>query len=499
MRVLRTSVVAASVAAFLLVLGVFGQARSAHADAKGKKDIQSKIKEAMENYDLLEYEEARKLLNSALTIAKKQKMENDPVVAQVHLALGIVYFAGLQDNDSAKLSFLSAVEIDPKVQIDPAYKTADMAKLLDEARSESGGGSSGGGSSDTGGGGGDIDDIDVGGAEEVDCSTVTGVQHEIIDTAPAGADKPLTAQLGSDVEAAKVAIMYRAQGASDFTEAKMTKKGDCTYVGAIPAAGLKGELVHYYVAAFNGKGKVIAGKGSSGSPNIIEIVGVAAGGGGIPDDDENPLGDKPKGGGGGGSGGGIAGGVTVGPKKPSKVFFNVAVGTGGAFVTGKTEQDLNEVKCCFAPALLHVFPEIGFYISEKTAIGAAFRMGFPVGANIPGHSTAAPAALIRIRQSLGDGQEGLQVTGSIGAGVMRSTIKLTEAPPGMDTDIVATGPLLIGAGAGYMKSLGGPIKFVAELNAIAGIPVIDKLGADPGFQLNFGVQFDVNLGLMFGF
>ena len=29
----------------------------------------------------------------------------------------------------------------------------------------------------------------------------------------------------------------------------------CTYVGAIPAAGLKGELLHYYVAAFNGAGK----------------------------------------------------------------------------------------------------------------------------------------------------------------------------------------------------------------------------------------------------
>jgi hypothetical protein len=490
MRVIRTSIVAASVVAFLVALGL-GQARRAHADAKGKKEIQQKIKEAMENYDLLEYEEARKLLNSALTIAKKQKMANDPVVAQVHLALGIVYYAGLQDTESAKLSFLSAVEIDPKVQIDPAYKTADMAKLLDEARGEAGGG---GGDS----GGGDIGDIDVGGGDEVDCAAITGVEHEIIDTAPTGADKTLTAHLGADVEAAKVAIMYRAQGASDFAEAKMTKKSGCTYVGAIPAEALRGELVHYYVAAFNGAGKVIAGKGSSGSPNIIEISGVASGGGGRLGDDENPLGDKPKGGG-GGSSGNVSGGVTVGPKKPSKVFVNIAVGTGGTFVTGKTEQDLNEVQCCFAPALLHVFPELGFYLSPKTSLGAAFRMGFPVGANIDGHSTAAPAAMIRIRQSLGEGQEGLQVTGSVGAGVMRSTIKLTEAPADMNTDIVATGPLLVGAGAAYTKGLGGPIKFVAELNAIAGIPVIEKLGSDPGFHLNFGVQFDVNLGLMFGF
>ena len=58
---------------------------------------------------------------------------------------------------------------------------------------------------------------------------------------------------------------------------------------------------------------------------------------------------------------------------------------------------------------------------------------------------------------------------------------------------------MIGAGAGYTKALGGPLKFVAEVNAIAGIPVVDKLGADPGFKLNFGVEVDANLGLMFGF
>ena len=491
MRVIRTAA-----ALVLFVLGVAAP-RVAHADAKGKKDIQQKIKEAMENYDLLEYEEARKLLNQALTIAKKSKMENDPVVAQVHLSLGIVYYAGLQDSESAKLSFLSACEIDKKVKLDPAYKTADMDKALVEACADAGGSS---GSSGSSGGGDDVGSIDVGG--DVDCSSVSGVQHEIIDTAPAGADLKITAQLGGDVDAARVGVMYRPQGGTDFVEAKMTKKGECTYVGAIPASGLKGELVHYYIAAFNGAGKVIAGKGSSGSPNIIEIAGVASGGGGgaVVGDDEDPLhGGGPRGGGGGGEVEGIGGGVSVGPQKKSKVYINLAVGSGGTFVTGKTEQDLNDVKCCFAPALLHVMPELGFYIGPKTSLGAAFRMGFPIGANIMNHSTAAPAGLLRLRHSLGDGQEGLQVTGSIGAGVMRSTIKLTEAPEGMDTDIVATGPLLVGAGAAYTTGLGGPVKFVAEVNAIAGVPVVDELGSMPPFHLNFGVQFDLNLGLMFGF
>jgi hypothetical protein len=307
----------------------------------------------------------------------------------------------------------------------------------------------------------------------------------------------MTANLGSDVKPAKVVIMYRPQGATDFSEAKMTKKGECTYVGAIPEDAMRGELVHYYIGAYNAANKMIAGKGSQGSPNIIEVAGGASGR--IIDDNEDPLhGGGPKGGG-GGSSSDVRTGATVGPAKPAKVYFNVAVGSGMGFVTGKTEQDGNEVQCCFAPALLNVAPEIGFFVAPTTSVGAVFRIGFPVGANIDGHSTAAPAAMIRMRHMLGGTQEGLSVSGSIGGGFLRNTIKLTEAADGMDTDIVALGPLLVGAGAGYVKSVGGPIKFVAELNAIAGIPVIKEMGTNPKIPLNFGVQFDVNLGLMFGF
>ena len=96
MRARSVSTLSALLAVVFMLVGL-AHVRVAHADAKAKKDIEQKMKEAMENYDLLEYEEARKILNQALTIAKKAKMENDPVTAKVHLRLGIVYFAGLQD------------------------------------------------------------------------------------------------------------------------------------------------------------------------------------------------------------------------------------------------------------------------------------------------------------------------------------------------------------------------------------------------------------------
>ncbi|HTJ46871.1 MAG TPA: tetratricopeptide repeat protein [Kofleriaceae bacterium] len=493
----------------LLLFGAVAP-RTAHADPK--KDIQQKIKEAMENYDLLEYEEARKLLNQALTIAKQKKLENDPVVAQVHLRLAIVYKAGLNDDESAKLSFLSAVQIDPKITIDAAYKTPELQKMLDEAKKEATSG--GGGGVDTGGGGGSVDT--GGGGDDVDCKSVTGLQHTIVDTAKGGASLHLDAYLGKDVVPTKVAIMYRSKGATDFTEIKMTKSGDCHYAGEIPGDAMAGDLVHYYVAAFNKNGKVIASKGSSGSPNIVEVSAPAGGGGGgggggaMPGDDEDPLhggghkatpvhtavvDDSASSSSSSSSDGNVSGGVVVGGKSP-KVFITVAGGTGAGFVTGETEQQGNKVECCFAPDLAHVFGEIGYYVNSTTAIGIGVRVGFPVGANIPDHATAAPAGLLRIHHSFGENGNGLMVVGQAGGGIIRNTIKLTDAPSDMNMDIAAMGPLIVGAGAGYVAPLGGAVKLDAEVNALAGIPVVTQIGLS---KLNFGVEFDFSLGLMVGF
>ncbi len=475
--------VAALAAVVIFVLGLVSST-PAFADAKAKKEIETKMKEAMENYDLLEYEEARKILNQALTIAKKAKLEADPVTARVHLRLGIVYFAGLQDAESAKLSFLNAAEIDKSIQLDKAYSTPEMIKLLDEARAEAG--STGGGAGGGGGGGGGADV----GAPTVDCATVTGLQHTIVDTARGGADLTLDAAVGGDVAPAKVSIMYRSRGATDFSEAKMTGSG-CAYRGVIPKAALVGDLVHYYVAAYNAQGRVIASKGSAGSPNIIEVTGGGGGGGGRALDEEDPLG------GGGGGGGGRDIGGTYRPSSGKKtIFIAVAGGSGGGYVTGETEQETNKVKCCFAPQLVHLQPEIGYYLNPTTTVSLVARLGFPIGANIPGHATMAPGGLLKIRKALSTGGSGLVVSGGVGGGVIRNTIKLDGAPAGMDTDVVALGPLFVSGGAGYLAALGGGLALVAELNAVAGIPVVDKLGNS---NLNFGVQLDFNLGLHIGF
>jgi hypothetical protein len=468
----------------IAVLLVVLSSSLAFADAKG--DMTAKSKEAMENYDLMEYDAAKKLLTQAIAVAKKAKLDKDPITAKVYLQLGIANFAA-GDIDSAKEAFSAAVAIDAKVQIDPAYKSPDLTKLLEEAKK-----SSGGGGTKT------EPTPDLPAEPEIDCAAVKGLQHTIMDTAPSGAPAKMEAIVGGDISPVKVSIMYRAGGATDFTEVKMTKAGECKYTGAIPAAAMKGELVHYYVGAFDANNKVIAAKGSSGSPNILELtaaVAVKGGGGG---DNEDPI--KGGGTGGGSEGGSIGGGVVAGGKPP-RVMINLAIGTGFGYVTGSTEGGNMVEQCCVGNSYVVFLPELDYVVNKQLAIGLAARLGLPIGANVnaverDGHSTIAPGGMLRVRYALSQTGEGVRVMGQIGGGVMRNTIHLKTNTPGMDTDIVGQGPLLVGAGVGYIKKLSNNFAFIADLSALAGIAVVDQVG---GLNVNTGFGADLSLGIAFGF
>src|SRR6185369_14487663 len=118
-----------------VILGVIGcLAAPVHADPRS--DIVVKTRQAMASYDAMDYEAGR-LLNQALAIAKRAKLDRDPVVARVYLDLGIAQLAA-SDPEAAKVAFLSAAQIDPKITIDPAYKSVELVRMLDDARAAAG-------------------------------------------------------------------------------------------------------------------------------------------------------------------------------------------------------------------------------------------------------------------------------------------------------------------------------------------------------------------------
>lgn len=508
---------------------VLGLGRAAHADAKG--EIEKKIKEAMESYDGMDYDAAKKTLGQALTAAKKGKLDKDPVTAKAYLDLGIVAFVN-GDADGAKASFVAAVKVQPRIQIDPAYKSPELTKLLDEARLQA---KSGGGGDSEIKASGSAGDSDLSGFTEPssggggDCSG-KGLQHELIDTAKAGAPLKVEASLGSDVKAAKVSVMFRPEGSTSFVEVKMTKQDGCKYVGTIPASGMRGSLVHYYVQAVGANGKPVAAKGSAGSPNIMELTGGSGGGGGSVakgGDDEDPLGggkkksadkpkkedvkvaaatddstgdsaaaDQPK------DNGDTSG---SGASKPSKLSIGVSLGTGFGYLAA---QDLTEASNSIQNGGLGwgavvITPELAYKVNDNISISAVARIGLPVNANVPNHSSVGPAGLLRGRYALDASGEGFRILAEVGYGLLRNTVTLSNGNSGMNTDIATLGPLLLGAGAEWAKKLNDRATFIAGGTLLGGFAVgvsTDAKGNSSltGAPLNNGVGVDLSVGVLYG-
>jgi hypothetical protein len=459
--------------AFVIVGTLWCLARPAHADPRA--DIAAKARSAMASYDTMEYDAARRLLNQALAIAKRAKLEHDPVVARVYLDLGIAQLAG-SDQEAARGSFLAAVQIDPKIAIDPGYKTPELVKMLDEARAQA----ARKGDSE--------EDADV--TPGVDCRAVHGLQHTVIETGRPGAAQPIEALVGYELSPVKVVVMYRPEGAIDFTEAKLSKQAGCRYVGQIPGSAMRGAVVHYYVVAYDANNRPLAAKGTSGAPNIIEL-------GGRPQGVEAPVARR----GNSGGDGEVAVASHAEPRETGAgktVELSVSLGTSLGYVSGTTEGGNKVQTCCIGTSLVVVTPELAFNVTQRLALALAFRLGVPIGANIDGHAATAPAGFFRVRYGFSSSGEGFHVMGEAGVGVLRNTLKVAAVgTPGMDTDEVAQGPLLLGLGVGYKKQLGGPVAFLVDLDAISGIAVTDKLGG--ANHLNTGISGDLSLGLAFGF
>jgi hypothetical protein len=456
------------------IVGILGcLALPAHADPRG--DIAAKARAAMVSYDSMDYEVARKLLNQALAIAKKAKLEKDPIVARVYLELGIAQFAA-SDQEAARGAFLSAAQIDPKITIGAAYKSPELVKLLDEAKAAAAG-----------------DAVDADG-DDVDCKSVRGLQHAVVELGKPGAPQTIEAYIGRDVAPARVSVMYRPEGAIDFVEARLTRQGGCRYAGTIPVSGMHGSVVHYYIAAYDASNKVLASKGSSGAPNAIELAGERAARTG--EDAEDPISGARGAASGGAPSAGVAAGVQ--PARPAhRITLAVAAGTGVGYVSGKTEGDNQVQKCCLGSSPLVVVAEVAYHTRPHLAVAIAGRLGVPLGANITGHSSIAPAGFARARYALSSTGDGLRFMAEAGFGILRNTIKLDNTVPGMDTDIVAQGPLLLGMGVGYVYRLGSTVDLQLDLNAIAGLAMMKKLGN--AIHLNSGIGADMSVGLGFGF
>jgi len=84
-----------------------------------EKQVGRMNKKAMEDYDSLEFESARKTLIDAVAILRANGYDETPLAAKTYINLGILYISGFKDRNRGVQQFVNALRIKPDAKLDP--------------------------------------------------------------------------------------------------------------------------------------------------------------------------------------------------------------------------------------------------------------------------------------------------------------------------------------------------------------------------------------------
>jgi hypothetical protein len=239
-------------------------------------------KKALHDFDMREFDAAKKTLNDALVAGKTAGLDSRPVTARTYVNLGAVYIAGYRERQKGIQSFARALEIDPQIQLSKGIETDEiMAEFAEAQRSARAGGTSSGGrdraapppakrrrrQSD-----GDEESALPAHITALDCPHP---DEAIIDT-------PLTLRcaLAPNLSVANVYLMYELPGKEEYTEILMTKTPKGWRQAKIPKKAIIGMSIRFFFEGRNGAGKLVVANGSAAGPNVVPVVEDLGEGGG---------------------------------------------------------------------------------------------------------------------------------------------------------------------------------------------------------------------------
>lgn len=525
----RFSQLTVPVAVGAVVLGALAAPRAARAqDRAAVEKVTQLNKKAVEAYENLDFEDARKLLKQALDLCATSGMEQHKLKARTHVHLGIVFVGGMKQREIGIKQFRKALDIQPDISLTRALVNPDIQSAFDEAKS----GGGGGGAETAGTAAPPPPPPEPTGPRELPPENVQGLYHDLVNDGVRGQAVEVRAAVGKDVEFDKVMLAYRPKGANDYLAREMTMNEKGWYAAEIPAAATAADLVAYYIEVRNKGGQPVLANGSAREPNLVALseAKVAKHKKKQAVDEESEEGGEE---------------ATAGdeeeakPKKHKKkseddeegdgghsIFLAFGLGSGAGWTQGKPElnpKDVNKqdilIQPGVAPAqLLHLAPEIGFYLAPDFVLSVQGRIQIVKGTTKveafddpscgKGLATCPPAggALAVFAKATWLFGEETKVHPyfnlSVGGGSVRHLVNLAPAsvpgcnvpidpmtgkpkeqePTGECKDTVRGGVFLAGPGGGFFYDLSPSTAFVAGANAQVGVP-------------DFTINVDLNVGL----
>src|SRR5262245_25511948 len=327
----------------LSALAATPAARAEAEDSAAVAKITTLNKKAVDEYQNLNFEEARKLLKNAIELCGQSNLDNHPVTARTYIHLGIVTFTGFKQKDEAIKYFRKAIEIQADIKLDKILATPEVQEVYDEAVEQ----------------------------HKADSAPKTpppppkpgeGIDHEPIAESPQGTAITIKAGVDPGVGAKKVYLSFSADGADDFAEREMKEDppGSNTYVAEIPASATQGGVVDYFIEALGDGDNPVATKGSQNKTMKIAMLG-PNGQRLVPALRKGKKPDKKP--------------ATPADESPS-LFFGLGIGSGVGYASGTGEVHSTHVVSPPGLAmsrLVHFSPEIGYYLSPDFMLSLQLR------------------------------------------------------------------------------------------------------------------------------
>ena len=430
-------------------------------------------RKAIEAYQDLNFDEARRLLREALGLSETRGLSQHPIRARTCVNLGIVLVGGFKDRDQAIKLFHQALQISPEIRLSRAMANPQIQEVFDEAvrllASEPSPPAPG---------------ADVGlPAEKL-------VAHDPVRTGVRGNALTITASTDARLAQHALVLGYRPAGAAVFTEVDLQRQPNGLYFGIIPEAATAGGHVEYYIEARRADGKRMTSRGSTIDPLVVTLstlevarsVDVAAGS------------------------------TAWAPNDEKRWVLTLMAGTGMGWTSGVGEVRQTQVTPSgLAWARLgHLEPEVGYLVTPHLLLGIQGRLQLvsgadefrPSGGPTPGvcggdgvcsPAKGAFAALAKAAWLFRAPDRAFRpfLSASVGGGLIRHVAQAgqqADCGAARDTkclDTVAGGPFLFGTGVGFSYSLSQSLSIVFALDGLIGVP---KLTAEADANLGIALR-----------
>lgn len=442
----------------LMLLAVAPAAQAQRNAYQAEGEVGRLLQDARSYYDNLELESAEDALARAIALSERFQIRS-PVVAEVFIQRGILYFVRDRDEAAASADFTRAMNINNRARLDPMVSTPTLERLFEESRRQAGGGGGAPPPRDPG----PVDPPPNGGGNDGwgPPDTPDGIQH----TPPTEARGGEALNLSIEVDGAlnrqiyRVFAYYRSVRAELVQKVEMRPAGPTTFTARVPGRFVAGRRLQYYIVAEDRTGRIVAQVRSAKDPIEVAVRGDALGG-----VDAMASGGSLDGSGGGGGDGNQRRFVTLG----------VSLGTGGGLITEKAKPETlrdKRISPGFALAPFHTLIEADVWPHERFAIGAFARLQVVEFSHLEG-------ARLKFKAVTGE-KHNLILRAGGGFGRVRHLVDL-----GVGLDTTLEGPYMYTLGATYAYRL------APRFDLIITPDFLHLIGDSPSlhFDLNLGVQ-----------